>query len=114
VGCGSGYLATAFARLNPSCTVYGVDYIPELVELSRANIAKGDEELLVSGRVQLAVADGWQGWAADAPFSVIHVGAAASRIPPDLLRQLKVFCSRVIVLFESLCASRFCRSTVVK
>ena len=40
VGCGSGFLSVAFARLNPSAKVYGIDYIDELVQLSITNIKK--------------------------------------------------------------------------
>lgn len=34
--------------------------------------------------------DGWKGWAEKGPFDAIHVGAAASSVPEDLVAQLKV------------------------
>lgn len=34
--------------------------------------------------------DGWKGWAEHGPYDAIHVGAAAERIPADLVAQLKV------------------------
>eukprot|EP01041_Mallomonas_annulata_P008164 gene8164-16781_t len=40
VGCGSGYFTAILAHANPSVTVYGIDYIPELVRLSEENIRK--------------------------------------------------------------------------
>jgi protein-L-isoaspartate(D-aspartate) O-methyltransferase len=40
VGCGSGYLTAVIARLNPTASVYGIDYIDGLVALSEANIRK--------------------------------------------------------------------------
>lgn len=106
VGCGSGYLTALFARLNPSATVYGVDCIPELVELSRTNISKKvtstysliylvltlaqDIELLDSRRVVLEIADASKGYSKGAPYDAIHVGAATDHVPKELLRQLKV------------------------
>merc|ERR1711916_141370 len=53
VGCGSGYLAAVFARLNPTSKIYAIDYIPELVELSRRNIMKADSDLISSNQVKL-------------------------------------------------------------
>jgi protein-L-isoaspartate(D-aspartate) O-methyltransferase len=40
VGCGSGYLAAVMSRFNPSATIFGIDYIPQLVELSINNTKK--------------------------------------------------------------------------
>jgi SAM-dependent methyltransferase len=92
VGCGSGYLATCFARLielgSNTGVTYGVDYIEELVAISRtcvafplhspaiarshtysqqntpnccehSNIMKADSDLLEEGKVQLTTANGW-------------------------------------------------------
>ena len=49
-----------------------------------------DGDLLDSGRLVYAVGDGWRGHEAGAPYDAIHVGAAASSIPKELLSQLKV------------------------
>jgi protein-L-isoaspartate(D-aspartate) O-methyltransferase len=89
VGCGSGYLTAVFARLNPSATVVGIDCVPGLVDMSRANIAQHDSDLLRS-HIKLAVSDGTKGYPDGAPYDVIHVGAAAERVPGPLLQQLKV------------------------
>eukprot|EP01041_Mallomonas_annulata_P004830 gene4830-9629_t len=90
VGCGSGYLTAVFARMNPTATVCGIDYIDELVELSKRNIQRADNDLLESKRVVLDTRDGWHGWPEYAPFDAIHVGAAATDVPKDLVNQLKV------------------------
>eukprot|EP01041_Mallomonas_annulata_P008165 gene8165-16782_t len=89
VGCGSGYLTAVFARMNPTATVCGIDYIDELVDLSKRNIQRTDNDLLESKRVVLDTRDGWHGWPEYAPFDAIHVGAAATDLPRDLLDQLK-------------------------
>lgn len=41
-----------------------------------------------AGSLQLVVGDGQKGLPAEAPFDVIHVGAAAARVPPPLVEQL--------------------------
>ena len=33
--------------------------------------------------------DGRKGWPQDSPYDVIHVGAAAEKLPPELVTQLK-------------------------
>jgi hypothetical protein len=45
--------------VEPNGRVVGVDYIPGLVRLSTANIAKKDQDLIDSGVVKLKVASGW-------------------------------------------------------
>eukprot|EP00640_Fibrocapsa_japonica_P004269 CAMPEP_0113934976 /NCGR_PEP_ID=MMETSP1339-20121228/2226_1 /TAXON_ID=94617 /ORGANISM="Fibrocapsa japonica" /LENGTH=234 /DNA_ID=CAMNT_0000936985 /DNA_START=70 /DNA_END=774 /DNA_ORIENTATION=- /assembly_acc=CAM_ASM_000762 len=91
VGCGSGYLAVCIARMAPEGgKVFGVDYLPQLVELSHQNTCKSDKDLLDSGKLEYVTTDGWKGLPHAAPFDAIHVGAAATSIPSDLVRQLKV------------------------
>jgi len=48
-----------------------------------------DPELLKSGKIELKVGDGWKGDPENAPFDVIHVGAAAASLPQSLVDQLK-------------------------
>ncbi|CAN0486824.1 unnamed protein product, partial [Ectocarpus sp. 12 AP-2014] len=86
VGVGSGYLAAALSRMvGAGGVVYGLDYIQQLVELSRTNLDKDDSTMLSSGRVVLKTADGWRGWPENGPYDAIHVGAAAESIPMDLV-----------------------------
>ena len=112
VGCGSGYLTSVFGRMvepkanrkktklsfseSSSTTtlnegkVYGIDVIPELVEMSRTNIQKEDGDLFDSNTVQVMVRDGWKGYPEGSPYNAIHVGAAAATFPKDLMSQLAV------------------------
>ncbi|CAM9848577.1 unnamed protein product [Scytosiphon promiscuus] len=91
VGCGSGFLTAALSRLaGVGGRVFGMDYIPELVELTRTNLNKDDATLLSSEKVLLKTGDGWKGWKENGPYDAIHVGAAAESIPIDLVEQLKV------------------------
>ncbi|KAJ6153782.1 protein-L-isoaspartate O-methyltransferase [Penicillium chermesinum] len=95
IGSGSGYLTHVIANLvaNPSNEglVIGVDHIPALVELSRNNMNKSPEgrRLQDSGQVKFIAADGRLGWKEGAPFDAIHVGAAAEKLHPVLVEQLR-------------------------
>lgn len=107
VGCGSGYLTSVFGRLlepkatrkMPSSTsspvlnegkVYGIDVIPQLVEMSKTNIQKQDGDLFDSKTVEVMVRDGWKGYLEGSPYNAIHVGAAADTFPTELMKQLAV------------------------
>ncbi len=74
--------------MNESGTVYGVEHIAQLVDLSRRNIARNHRRLLDQGRIVLVEGDGRKGLGQFAPYDVIHVGAAVDHIPSDLLDQL--------------------------
>lgn len=90
VGSGSGYLTACMGMMVGSKgKVVGIDHIPELVQMSIDNIRKKNSDLLDSGRVKLLVGDGRKGYAPDAPYDAIHVGAAASSLHQELLDQLK-------------------------
>lgn len=108
VGCGSGYLTAVFGRMverkssreaTPFTAsssvlndgkVYGIDVIPQLVEMSRTNILKEDGDLFDSHTVEVSVRDGWKGYPEGSPFEAIHVGAAAATFPKELMKQLAV------------------------
>jgi len=92
VGAGSGYNAALFAEMvapkeadNPG-HVYAVEIIPDLVDFARDNI----ERTGYSDRVTIIKADGGIGYPSEEPYDVISVAAASKRIPPPLLKQLKV------------------------
>uniref|UniRef100_A0A8C9AFV0 Protein-L-isoaspartate(D-aspartate) O-methyltransferase n=1 Tax=Prolemur simus TaxID=1328070 RepID=A0A8C9AFV0_PROSS len=76
-------------QVGSSGKVIGIDHIKELVDDSINNVRKDDPTLLSSGRVQLVVGDGRMGYAAEAPYDAIHVGAAAPVVPQALIDQLK-------------------------
>ncbi|KAI6212384.1 hypothetical protein M3Y94_00016400 [Aphelenchoides besseyi] len=91
VGCGSGYLTTCFAKMvGENGTVIGIDHIDELVQMSERNIRKHNADLLDTKKIKLIVGDGRKGFADEAPYDAIHVGAAAPEMPQDLIDQLAV------------------------
>jgi len=82
IGTGSGYQAAILAELAKTvCTI-------EIIE----PLAREAEERLRAlgyGRVQTRIGDGYYGWEECGPFDGIVVTAAASHVPPSLVRQLK-------------------------
>jgi len=90
VGSGSGYLTACLARMvGKEGKVIGIDVIEPLVKWSKDNVRNDDPQLLDTGCIELKVGDGWKGDSSNAPYDVIHVGAAAATIPSSLLEQLK-------------------------
>eukprot|EP00835_Amoeboradix_gromovi_P006288 NODE_714_length_4847_cov_0.370893.p2 type:complete len:219 gc:universal NODE_714_length_4847_cov_0.370893:2221-2877(+) len=85
VGCGSGYLTAAFAKLTER-KVTAIDHIEGLVDLTKENIKKGNPE--VYDHVEFICGDGRKGYVKNCPYDVIHVGASADSIPQDLIDQL--------------------------
>ncbi|WVR05271.1 protein-L-isoaspartate O-methyltransferase [Kwoniella sp. DSM 27419] len=93
VGSGSGYLTAVLHRLSPNALVVGIDHIEGLVEQSITNLKKdGMTPESPTARTQSGIVmlcgDGRKGCPEYAPFSVIHVGAAAPEIPQPLVEQL--------------------------
>ncbi len=82
IGTGSAYQAAVLAALVAE--VYTVEIIPELGHPARERLAR-----LGFDNVQVRVGDGYHGWEEEAPFDGIMVTAAASHVPPPLVRQLK-------------------------
>lgn len=103
IGSGSGYLTAAMGYLvcdgcevpeEPSALascgrVIGIDHIPQLTEGAIANVKKGNSQLLEKGIVTFVTGDGRQGYAKEAPYDAIHVGAAVDILPSQLIKQLK-------------------------
>jgi protein-L-isoaspartate(D-aspartate) O-methyltransferase len=82
VGTGSGYQAAVMARLVR--TVYSMEIIQPLGLAARERL-----QTLGHRNVEVRLADGYHGWEEHAPYDAILVTAAASHIPPPLIRQLK-------------------------
>ncbi|MGD8629246.1 MAG: protein-L-isoaspartate(D-aspartate) O-methyltransferase [Gammaproteobacteria bacterium] len=82
IGTGSGYQAAVLAELGMQ--VFSIEIIEPLGELARANLAA-----LGYDDIEVRIADGYYGWEEQAPFDAIIVTAAASHIPPPLIRQLR-------------------------
>ena len=82
VGTGSGYQAAVLAEI--ASRVFSIEIIPSLGEEARRRLAG-----LGYGNVEVKIGDGYQGWPEKAPFDAIVVTAAAPRVPPALVAQLK-------------------------
>jgi len=82
IGTGSGYQAAILAELAKDvCTIEIVE--PLATEAQRRLREQG------YGRVRAKAGDGYYGWEDCGPFDSIIVTAAASHVPPLLIRQLK-------------------------
>jgi len=82
IGTGSGYQIAVLAELVKKA--YSIEIIEPL-----GNEAKDRLQRLGYGNIELKIGDGYYGWEEHAPFDAIMVTAAASHIPPPLIRQLK-------------------------
>ena len=83
VGTGSGYQAAVLAALVPS--VFTVERIEQLLKQARRRFHR-----LKLNNIYTRHADGHLGWPSQAPFDGIIVTAGASRLPVELIDQLKV------------------------
>ena len=82
IGTGSGYQAAVLAELV--ARVFTIEIIPEL-----GNEAGLRLQRLGYDNIETRVGDGYYGWSEQGPFDAIIVTAAASHVPPPLVRQLK-------------------------
>ncbi len=82
IGTGSGYQAAVLSRLVKQ--VYSMEIVEALA-------ATASERLLRLGydNVEVRAGNGCLGWPQHAPYDAILVTAAAGRIPPALIEQLK-------------------------
>lgn len=82
IGTGSGYQAAILAEIG--ARVWSIEIIPALGKEAQARLRRLDYD-----KVEVRLGDGYYGWPEHAAFDAIIVTAAASHIPPPLLRQLK-------------------------
>jgi len=82
IGTGSGYQAAILAKLVTH--VYSIEIIEALADEAASRLLR-----LGYKNVTTKLGDGYHGWEEHAPFDAIVVTAAASHIPPPLVRQLK-------------------------
>jgi protein-L-isoaspartate(D-aspartate) O-methyltransferase len=82
IGTGSGYQAAILSGLVDS--VYTIEIIKPLAEQARERLHR-----LAYNNVHVKEGDGYYGWEEHMPFDVIIVTAAASHVPPPLIKQLK-------------------------
>ncbi|KAJ2667307.1 hypothetical protein IW148_000002 [Coemansia sp. RSA 1199] len=90
VGSGSGYLTACMAEMvGDNGRVVGIDHIPGLVEGSKKVLDRHYSEWMQSERIKVLTGDGREGYPDEAPYDSIHVGAASSHAPTELIAQLK-------------------------
>jgi len=82
IGTGSGYQAAMLAEVVKQ--VYTIELLEDLGRTAAARLAE-----LGYRNVELRIGDGYAGWPEKAPFDGVVVTAAAPRIPPALVAQLK-------------------------
>lgn len=82
VGTGSGYQTAILSRVVGQ--VRSVEIIPELARQSTARLAR-----LGYTNIEIRHTDGYNGWPEFAPYDGILITAAASAVPPPLIKQLK-------------------------
>ncbi len=82
IGAGSGYQAAVLAELVAE--VFTIEIVEPLAKRAEATLAR-----LGYKNVHVRAGDGYQGWAEHAPFDVIIVTCAPTRVPQPLIDQLK-------------------------
>ena len=82
IGTGSGYQAAVMAHLARE--VYTIEIIEPLGRQAGQRL-----QALGYANVRVRLGDGYHGWEEHAPYDAILVTAAASHVPPPLIRQLK-------------------------
>ena len=82
IGTGSGYQAAVLAELVEH--VYTIEIIEPLFSTATRRLADLGYE-----NVSTRLGDGYYGWEQQGPYDAVIVTAAASHVPPPLIRQLK-------------------------
>jgi protein-L-isoaspartate(D-aspartate) O-methyltransferase len=82
VGTGSGYQAAVLASIVSA--VFTIEIDPELAASSRERL-----ERLGYTNVHVRAGDGFYGWPENAPFDAAIITAAAPKVPPLIVQQLK-------------------------
>ena len=82
IGTGSAYQAAILAEIVAE--VYTIEIVPELGRQASVRLRE-----LGYDNIKTRIGDGYVGWPQAAPFDGIIVTAAAPRIPPALIAQLK-------------------------
>ena len=82
IGTGSGYQAAVAAQIAKA--VYTIEIVEPL-----ANLAAKRLKTLGYENVHVKAGDGYYGWPENGPFDAIIGTAAARRVPPPLIEQLK-------------------------
>ncbi|KAL9641783.1 hypothetical protein ABK040_010471 [Willaertia magna] len=98
VGSGSGYLISCFSEMmtttttidNNNTKIIGIEYVPSIYTFGLNNLQKQEKTkyLLENHIIEMFHGDGWKGCPQHGPYHAIHVGAAASTLPENLISQL--------------------------
>ncbi len=89
IGFGSGYLTVAMSKMmNDKGCVVGIEHIKDLYDWGINNMNKRHKDLIDNKKIELILGDGRLGYKTKAPYKCIHVGAAATQIPDELIAQL--------------------------
>jgi protein-L-isoaspartate(D-aspartate) O-methyltransferase len=84
IGTGVGYHAAIVKQIvGEKGEVHSVEFLPELVELSRKNLKAAKL------KVHVHEGDGALGWKAEAPYDAVYVTCAIPSIPEALIEQLR-------------------------
>src|SRR2546428_11900004 len=86
VGAGSGYHAATIGEIvGDKGHVFAIEYLDKLVVIACNNLTRAG----YSDRVTLVQGDGSLGYDERAPYERVLVRAAAPKLPPSVLEQLK-------------------------
>jgi protein-L-isoaspartate(D-aspartate) O-methyltransferase len=94
VGTGSGYQAAVLASLVAE--LFTIEIVEPLGVAARERL-----RALGYKNVEVRIGDGYRGWPEKAPFDIILVTAAAEKMPPALVEQLKPGGRMVIPLHKT-------------
>ncbi len=84
VGTGMGYHAAVLKHIvGPTGKVTSIEYVPELAERARKNLAS------IDCHVDVVTGDGADGYPQNAPYDAVLVTCAMPRIPDELLWQVR-------------------------
>jgi protein-L-isoaspartate(D-aspartate) O-methyltransferase len=81
IGTGSGYQSAVLTHFTTH--IFSIEIIKPLGEAAAARFKRLGYDV-----IKTRIADGFNGWAEEAPFDAIIVTCAAGQIPPPLLKQL--------------------------
>lgn len=104
IGTGSGYQAAILAELARQ--VYSIEVVAELAEGARRALAAEGYR-----NIEIRCGDGALGWPEFAPYDAIIVTAAAAKVPPALLDQLRPGGRMVIPIGEAYATQMLVRIT---
>jgi len=87
IGSGSGFMTIALSKLlGPYSTTYALDHIQDILDFTKSNIKKSHSNYIENKRINFICDDGLNFKNEEKLlFHVIHVGAACTSIPQNLL-----------------------------